>query len=133
MHAAAVVTITAVNTPIYNTPDGQRWTQAWYDAGHDLDIYTPYVVTIDRALTSGVTAGQGLTIYAEGGQMPNHDWIEKSCYLPTVQHPQPGWQAVVGISGPIPGLSTGPTVAVFDVVRDGKVVMPPPGTPQPIP
>lgn len=134
VRVAALVTIDSVKAPIYNTPDGQRWTQAWYDAGHDLDIYTPYVVTVNRVLSGGgVTAGQRLTVYDEGGRMPNGDMVRTSCEAqPTLGDPQPGVQAVMGLSGPIPGLSTGPTVTLFDVVRDGQVVVAY-GSPQPIP
>lgn len=115
---AAVVTITSgPGAAIYNTPDGSRWSEAWRAAGHALEIYTPYGFTVVRPLSPGLTAGQKVTGYVEGGAMPNGD-NEGSCTgQPSVPHVLPGRQAVVIFGGNMKDLNTGPTVSLFDVIQ----------------
>jgi hypothetical protein len=120
--AAIVTVLSSAGAPIYNTPDGARWTQAWLNARHTPDIYTPYAFTVQRPLAPGLTAGQRITGYVEGGTMPNGDEMKSCTGQPSVAGPAAGSQAVVIFGGSVPDLSIGPTVTLFDVVEGSSVV-----------
>lgn len=131
--AAAVVTIVSVGAAVWNTPDGHRYTQAETNAGTAVQpqVMTPYVLTVQHPLSSvgGLTAGQKITGYAPGGTTAFGDTTQSCIGQPTVQNPQPGWQAVVILGQEMDRpVSTGslvrPTITVFDVISNGQAVTP---------
>jgi hypothetical protein len=120
--AAAVVTVVSAGAPFYNTPDRARWTQAWISAGHYPYIYTPYVFRVQRPLAPGLSAGQTIAAYVEGGAMANGDDMRFCTGQPSAT-PSAGSQAVVIFGGGnIRELPLGPTVSLFDVIEGGSVV-----------
>jgi len=113
---AAIATVaSAPGAPVYNSPDGKRWTQAWIAAGHSPDIYTPYQFTVQRPLTSGLATGQKITGYVEGGAMANGDSVTSCSGQPSVANPTTGRQALVIFGGNMKDSAGGPTVGLFDV------------------
>jgi len=126
--AAAMVTVMAIRTPLWNSPDGHRWTQAEIDAGTAVNpmVYTPYVLRVERLLSSagGVAVGQSVTGYVRGGRTSFGDVMSSCIGQPTVKDPQPGWTAVVifGSEEDRPtsqGALAKPTITEFDIVKNG--------------
>jgi len=123
--AAAIVGIDAVGVPVWNTPDGHRWTQAEIDAGTVVQpsIYTPVTVTVQRALGGPVATGQRISAYLEGGRTVQGDEL-RPCPNAAIA-PQAGLTAVVilGTEEDAPATAASPlhkpVLTEFDVIRDG--------------
>lgn len=126
--AAVVATVVRIGTAVWNTPDGHRWTQAEINAGTVVDpsVYTPFVLQVQRLLgnTIGVTTGETITGYLQGGQTADGDYIS-TCDGPVVT-PQPGWSVVAFFGSEVDTPTLSPTlhrpiVEELDVIKDGAV------------
>jgi len=127
--AAVVATLVSIGTAVWNTPDGHRWTQAEINAGTAVppSVYTPFVLQVQRVLgnTTGLTVGQTITGYLNGGQTPYGDLIS-ACQGAPIVTPQPGWSVVAIFGGEVdtPTMSAVPRRPIIwelDIIKDGAV------------
>jgi hypothetical protein len=128
--AALVATVVSTGTPVWNTADGHRWTQAEINAGTPVapHIYTPYRLRVQRLLSpaAGLAAGGSITAYLLGGTTPYGDREFDGCG-PAVA-PRPGGSAVVLLGGEVDTGAAGsaplrrPTIDEVDVIENGEAI-----------
>jgi hypothetical protein len=123
--AAAIVTVVAALDPVWNTPDGHRWTQAEVQADTTVDpaVYTPYRLRIQRLLSpaNGLQQDEVITAYQLGGVTRQGDHF----YGCGGASPQPGWSAVVLLGHEVDTDAGGtaairkPVIDELDVIAQG--------------
>lgn len=124
---AAIASVLAIGSALWNTPTGARPSQADLDVPRTtpLGIYTPIKLRLQTVLHAypGVIADTVLTTYLLGGKVGD-DWLQNACG-PTPA-PHAGSTAVVLFAGefPMPAADGAPvhrpTIDQVDVIQGGQ-------------
>jgi hypothetical protein len=125
--AAFIGKVVSIGSPVWNSPDGRRWTQAQLNQGVFAapSLFMPYAFLVQRVYPSSVASirvGQVVKGYLQGGTTAFGDVVQGCIPPPAVNV---GATAVVLLAGEIDTGIGGnaplhrPTIVEFDPIVDG--------------